>query len=412
MKIKDAVKSGAGPRTIASELSGDLLDHTVPGTIPRNVAQISYYRNKQRKDNNRDKFEDILQYSLSNEGGKQCVRNLQFHSKGIRFVFAMPPQVEEIVSSCTSITAPCGILSIDTTFNIGKYYITPTSYPLKCLINRRTGKPVNVPGPCLFHVEEESVEVYLYFAHTLVEMNPAVDRVRFIGGDRGKGQRGFMHPFRESVLLPCLRHVQSNIKEHFSTEVCNIVFKDLFGSQKEMSKGLVDYSRDQLDDILQTMLQKWPQDFAAYFRAHLEADMKEGMLADVREAAGLGKEMFYNNVLECLNKKIKSKKREKQILDGNGAFIAKPLTLQEGVELYKSLVLEERCFIHKAIIGKGPYTLASGYENLYVSEPDFCQMTIEQKRLVLSKVDPFLKIPNIQPSIANGLLLSLTNNLG
>ena len=37
--------------------------------------------------------------------------------------------------------------------------------------------------------------------------------------------------------------------------------------------------------------------------------MKEGMLADVREAAGLGEAFYYNNALECLNKKFKKKEK-------------------------------------------------------------------------------------------------------
>jgi hypothetical protein len=283
--------------------------------------------------------------------------------------------------------------------------MTLTSYALKAFINKRTKKHVNVPGPCLFHVEEESCEVYLYFAHSLVEANPDMDRVRFIGGDRGKGQRGFMRPFRSATLLPCTRHVQSNILEKIPDKGAQKqILQDLFGSTKHMQKGLVDCVRSSFDSTLSSMAENWPPEFVNYFKTHVEDDMKNGMLADIREAVDLGDELYYNNVLECLNKKLKNKKREKQMLNQNGTCITKPCTLMEAVEIYKDLVFEERCFLHQAVIGHGPYALAPEFVQFGLDEIALCAMNIEQKRQVLAKLDPFLKQTQIQPFLANDLL--------
>ena len=159
-------------------------------------------------------------------------------------------------------------------------------------------------------MEEESSEVCLYFAHCLLESNPSVDRVHFIGGDRGKGQRIFMHPFRSATLLPCTRHVQSNIQEQIAAkEMQNTILRDLCGCTKEMKKGLVDCNQATFESTLGKMAENWPQSFANYFDIHVKDDMKEGMLADVREAAGLGEAFYYNNALECLNKKLKKKEK-------------------------------------------------------------------------------------------------------
>ena len=51
-----------------------------------------------------------------------------------------------------------------------------------------------MPRPCLFHIEEDCAQVYLYFAHSLIEANPDVDRDRFIGGDRGKARLDLWDP--------------------------------------------------------------------------------------------------------------------------------------------------------------------------------------------------------------------------
>ena len=146
------------------------------------------------------------------------------------------------------------------------------------------------------------------------------------------------------------------------------------------------------------MAENWPPEFVNYFKTHVEDDMKNGMLADIREAAGLGDELYYNNVLECLNKKLKNKKREKQMLNQNGACITKPCTLMEAVEIAKDLVFEGRCFLHQAVIGHGPYALAPEFVQFGLDEIALCAMNIEQKRQVLAKLDPFLKQTQIQPS--------------
>ena len=94
----------------------------------------------------------------------------------------------------------------------------------------------------------------------------------------------------------------------------------------------------------------------------------------------------------------------------DGTCTSKPCTLLEAVNIYKNLFFEERCFLHKAILGQGPYILAPGFEHLGITETKFSRMNIEQRREILARVDPFLKPGNIEHCIANGLLLELATN--
>ena len=88
--IKDAVQTVADPRTIAVQQHND---HDVPGSSPRDVSQVSYYRKKLRKvKQSDDEFEDILFYS--SKVGKYCIRNLQFNNKALRFVFVLDVQLD------------------------------------------------------------------------------------------------------------------------------------------------------------------------------------------------------------------------------------------------------------------------------------------------------------------------------
>ncbi len=82
------------------------------------------------------------------------------------------------------------------------------------------------------------------------------------------------------------------------TKLWKKICQDLFGSHKLQLKGLVDCNASCFDTVLNQIIETGPPHFASYFRSHIEADMKEGMLPEVREAAGLGEELFYNNALE------------------------------------------------------------------------------------------------------------------
>ena len=50
------------------------------------------------------------------------------------------------------------VLSIDTTFNFGKFFLTSTTYQNQNFLHQRTGKFSNLPGPGLLRVcEDESL---------------------------------------------------------------------------------------------------------------------------------------------------------------------------------------------------------------------------------------------------------------
>ena len=70
----------------------------------------------------------------------------------------------EIVQNCCQVNST-SVLSIDTTFNVGKFYVTSTTYQNRNLINQRTGKCSNSPGPALFHVPHDEPQ-FFYFSYT------------------------------------------------------------------------------------------------------------------------------------------------------------------------------------------------------------------------------------------------------
>ena len=72
------------------------------------------------------------------------------------------------------------------------------------------------------------------------------------------------------------------------------------------------------------------------------------------------------------------------MLTQNGGCTTKLSSLVEAVEIYKDPVFEEHCFLHQAVIGSGPYTLAPGFQQVGIEEVKFCEMSFEEKRQALA----------------------------
>ena len=58
-------------------------------------------------------------------------------------------------------------------------------------MNKKTGKPANLPGPAMLHASKTGND-YLYFIHTLLECNYELERINFVGGDRDRAQSSFL----------------------------------------------------------------------------------------------------------------------------------------------------------------------------------------------------------------------------
>ena len=152
-------------------------------------------------------FSSLL--TFTKEKGQSCLRGLQW-TPAPRIVYAEDWQMVEIVQNCCQVNS-ASVLSIDTTFNFGTFFVNSTIYQNRNFINQRTGKCSNLPGPALFHVRQDESH-FFYFSYTLLEVNYEFEKVRFIGGDRDKTQKGFLKPLKGVTYLPCKKHLQENMK--------------------------------------------------------------------------------------------------------------------------------------------------------------------------------------------------------
>ena len=91
-------------------------------------------------------------------------------------IIGFPYQFHDVARFC------CGSLEfyplcIDTTFNLGEFYVTPTTYKNLLLENARDGKEPVFIGPTLVHMTR-SYGSYCHLACKMKEVEPAVADLR------------------------------------------------------------------------------------------------------------------------------------------------------------------------------------------------------------------------------------------
>ncbi len=124
-KIREQAASSKTPSAIFDDLFIEAggMNYKSPADLPRSINQIKYERSKIRKESKVDEFSTLLNLS---KDGKNGVTNLQW-TPSPQFAVLDEEVVQEIVENCTS-PADFGPFMMDTTFNVGQFYVTTTCF--------------------------------------------------------------------------------------------------------------------------------------------------------------------------------------------------------------------------------------------------------------------------------------------
>ncbi|CAB4002353.1 Hypothetical predicted protein [Paramuricea clavata] len=123
-KIRDRIKSHKTPSAIFDDLFEEAggMEFACTADLPRSIGQIKYERHKQRKKSDIDEMATLLQLSKQNS----YIRNLQW-TPHPRMVVLTENVVQDVVDFCTN-PESFSPFTIDTTFNVGPFYVTTTTY--------------------------------------------------------------------------------------------------------------------------------------------------------------------------------------------------------------------------------------------------------------------------------------------
>ena len=148
-ELKRRVRGHQGPSPIFDEIieeSGGIFGCEVMADMPRDVKQVTNARQMLNEKESKNEFARLLALPKDTP----YVKNLQW-TPSPRVVFCTDEQLHEIVKECCS-TKSQSILAIDTTYNVGDFYVTSTSYQSSKFIHSRTGKLAVLPGPAMLHI--------------------------------------------------------------------------------------------------------------------------------------------------------------------------------------------------------------------------------------------------------------------
>lgn len=331
--IKKKLKSGKSSRDVYVEArheAGDLSASKV-SSRPRSINQVQ--KRKERSIHHqssnytaRPGQKDEL-YSVI----LKCIDDSTHFHRFLRFVQGAPQplafladdsQLLDLERFCTNPSRP-GILSIDTTYNRGEFYVTPTTYRHQMLLSKRTGKHPVLLGPTLIHKHRDQ-EAFGYLASSMIRLKPSLARMLAVGCDRDKAIKNGLTPhFPCAVFLACKKHFEDDIQRKLTELGVNgnerkEIVADIFGSEVTRERGLIDRATElEFEKDLAELEQVWNDrekaarrtsapEFHSWFVRYQAKDMKEMLLYPVRWDIGLGYDFYYNNDPESVHRNIKA----------------------------------------------------------------------------------------------------------
>ena len=391
-KIKNLCRTHPSPKDvfhIVLEETGGLENVANGSQLARDRMQISNFKRTVRETVNDPVLECADLAKEQEKDNNRFLRKVGASPEYFMFM-ASDQQLHDIEKFCTD-NKNFSVLGVDTTFNIGKYYLTVTTYRNLMLETPEGVEPVMI-GPLLLH-QRKTYESYFNLPSSMVQACPNIKNVRVFGTDGDANLYTCFHDcFLSARHLLCDIHMMDNIKNKLKTlnitgQVADEFIKDIFGKQVGQTKikGLVDCTSPEMYDVKFHELQnKWKnrhsngQIFTDYFIKNKCNLIKECMLADVRSMCGMGfpPQTYNQNANECINHVIKSETRGKKNSDVN------PYEL---VKLLHNIVKRQESEVKLSILGKGQYRLKKEYSYLHVPEATFYRKSSFQRAAVFKR---------------------------
>ncbi len=387
----------AGPKQVLGDVSakvGGLLHTVYPGQLPRSEKQITNIKkdkSKGRCGSYCDELFMVMQKAHVDDQSSKFIQAIRT-APDPAIVLSNDCQTNDLIRFCTDPNKFC-VLTVDPTFSLGEFDVTPVSYRHLLLETKRNKKHPTFLGPVLVHYRK-TFGVYLFFASAIVGLCPKLQGVRAFGTDGEQSlASAFGHAFPFSQRLLCFIHVKRNIKEKCSeylipSELTQRILDDVFGKRvgDTFLEGLVDASDEDFLIKMETVITMWEESetssssnlsgFVNWFKSNKTHVIRDHMLKSTREECGLGcpPEQFTTNASESINAMLKRKMDYKRS------------ELMVFIEKVSEIVDEQQKEVERAIIGRGKYQLCEQYQSLEIPESRWFLMNTQQRKAHLKKL--------------------------
>ena len=378
---------------LTKEQGGELEAHGA-ANLPRDRRQVKYACQRQQVKGTNPLYSIMLECKLAQGTLQIFVQDVKAAPQPM-CILSFEWQLDDIGRFLTN-NHRFGILTADTTYNLGDFYVTPLTYPHLMLQDIKTGMSPLMLGPVLIH-QRVDFTAFNYFASTLVGCRRELRKILSFGSDGDKALvETFTHNFPNAIQLRCFihfkRNVQEKLKEYgFAASVTSEFTADIFGKcvGNTIYAGLVDSaSLGEFDERFECLKPVWelrestcmptsePR-FYNYFSQYQADVVRYHMRKDLREASGLGSPpaQFTTNGSESINAALKCKVNHKES------------EWPQFNEHLKAYVQSQREEIVRALSGRGQYRLNPEFAHCGVSTQEWAKMRTDQRQQVLEKFE-------------------------
>lgn len=133
--------------------------------LPRDCRQVSYARQKQHTGHCDPLYSIMLECKLAQGSSNVFVQDVKAAPFPMS-VMGFDWQMNDMVRFLTS-NHHFGVLTVDTTFKLGEFYVTPMTYPHLMVEDIKTKKHPIMLGPLLVH-QKVDFPAFNYFASTII----------------------------------------------------------------------------------------------------------------------------------------------------------------------------------------------------------------------------------------------------
>ena len=219
-KARDLIGLGKKPKEVYQLCT----DVSQPQNSLRNLDQVySLKKNSKGKaQNSADEHVKIIS-ELKNGPWKDFIQKFWLDKENRAcMILYQPWQIDDLKQNCTITAKKPSTLGIDTTFNCGECYVTPSVYQNNNVRRKNTGTNPVVPGPIFIHWDRSYVTYDDFIHHLRVLVRDAdpdlnlgfeLNGELLIGSDEEKGlTKAIEDNFPNGVIFLCAEHLKEGTK--------------------------------------------------------------------------------------------------------------------------------------------------------------------------------------------------------
>ncbi|CAC5410623.1 unnamed protein product [Mytilus coruscus] len=377
------------PRQLFKKLvddAGGPLYSSSASSEPRNLQQIYNIRSSTKAATKTDQ----LTHLVAQIRESTFVHDLAADGESLQYVLASEKQLMDLDTFCTH-QLHFSVFSVDSTFNIGNYYVTNTCFENLRVVHasgKYKGRHPLEMGPTFVHTHRDE-NLYLRFFSALDRMIPNFRyQMQAIGSD---GDEATMNAIAVSftsesfVNLLCVSHKKENIEYKLkemksATPAIRHIVSDIFGTNVDSmlyQKGLIDSeTTSEFDSRLRDLKTTWDHlvpTFHAWFVSNESEKFKSHLIKAVTDQAQLDGH-FSNNRVESTNNNVKD-------WVGRSGKVTLPV-FNRKVEEYVTCQQQE---FEMAIYANGPYDLASTHTYLRKERHIWNGLNADERKQVIKQ---------------------------